>query len=139
MSFEPDPSPWRAVVAAVDLRVRKRLDVCLTELGIRFEVVSSGDLSRIRPKPTVYCVGSRYLDRTQAAPGPTVLVASGAAIVDTVLLAAARPQVVAMRLADLTPKTLLDAIMAAVLGSSQADLVDELLEAVRATGLPRVR
>ncbi len=108
---------FTAVVSAQDHRVVRRLERVLKDVRLRYRVVAPGELSQVRERDVIYCLGSRLASQLPALPGPTVILVSGAAIVDADMVRVAAQGAVFLRLDDVSGPTVLRAAISAALGT----------------------
>lgn len=124
------------VVSTSSALVRSRLCRLLEALRLRHEVLPAEEVSGVRNPNRVYLLGSGTAACLPSLPGPTVVVSYGAMIADTALVAAAASGAIVVWLEELTPATLLRAILSANLGTSLERLSHELADSELLAGVP---
>jgi len=117
----------RAVVASREPQVARRLAAGLETLLVPYRVVECKETALpAEPHGTVYCLDSRMAAELPRLPGPTIVVLSGAWISDETVAKLRGGNLRPLRLADITPATLLRAVVAATAQSDVETVVGRL-------------
>jgi hypothetical protein len=74
----------------------------------------------------VYCIDSSLATELPRLPGPTIVIVSGARVSDEVVVKVRAWRITPLRLSDITPKTLLRALVSATAGSDIDDVAARL-------------
>ena len=129
---------WRALVAATNIRLSRRVADCLAALAIPHEVVSADAAGRSERAGTVVFLESAALRLIQRVPRPCVIICSGEriAIADWVLSEVADGDVAVVALRDLTPVSVLRGIMVAAERRDLLELRDNLRSQPRLAAVP---
>lgn len=117
----------RAVVASREPQVARRLTAGLDSLLVPYKVVEArAPVLPPEPQGTVYCLDSRMAAEMPRLMGPTIVVLSGAWISDETVARLRGGYLCTLRLADITPATLLRAVISATVHSDVGALVERL-------------
>jgi hypothetical protein len=118
----------RAVVASREPQVARRLAAGLDTLLVPYRVVEPRALALpCEPHGTVYCLDSRMAAEVPRLMGPTIVVLSGAWISDETVARLRGGYLSTLRLSEITPPTLLRAVISAT-AHSDVEAVSERLQ-----------
>jgi hypothetical protein len=110
-SAAPRTSTWCLYVVALDPRIRQRVVQCARDLDLSCTLLEGDGSPLPKHRGAIYCLGSRAAARSKDVPQPALIVTAGAAIPDELLGVVTGKRWAAMRLLNLTPGTLLEALM----------------------------
>jgi hypothetical protein len=117
----------RAVVASREPQVTRRLAAGLDSLLVPYRVVEArAPVLPPEPQGTVYCLDSRMAAEVPRLMGPTIVVLSGAWISDETVARLRGGNLCTLRLADITPATLLRAVISATTHSDVGAVAERL-------------
>lgn len=104
----------KVTVACREIYVGRRLAITLEALHCPYTVVKLQTPELPMPTPgTVYCMDSRLAAELPHLPDPAVIMLSGALVSDEIMALIQLRRVCTLRLADITPKSLLSALLSA--------------------------
>ncbi len=125
------------VISAIDQPVRSRIARCLTSLAVPFKTVPPSHMSACDTRGALYCLDSRAFDSMPDSLRPIVVVTTGASISDESLRRASLAGLAVLPRAQLTPVTLLEALLRVTLGVGGCDVIDEIVERPPFRHVPR--
>lgn len=117
----------KVAIVCREVYVGRRLAAALETLRCPYSVLMpSGTELSTGATGTVYCVDSRLAAELSRLPDPTVITLSGALVSDEVMEMLRLRRVSTLRIADITPASLLSALLSATTGRDPDDMVERL-------------